>query len=186
LLSNNHVIARENNAQIGDKIIQPGRAEPDDPTNDVIGVLEDFVPLRATGNFVDAAVAWTSTTFVDRKHVTYTCSGNPLAAALGMTVIKNGRTTQSTIGTVTDVGIAIPVGYTPFPGGAEMRDQIAIRGVGGSFFSKRGDSGALIVTAGTKRPIALLFAGASDNSITFANPIGAVMKALSIDRILGA
>jgi hypothetical protein len=65
-----------------------------------------------------------------------------------------------------------------------MRDQIAIRGVSGPF-SKPGDSGSLIVTAAAKRPVALLFAGSSDNSVTFGNPIEAVMSALDIDRFVG-
>jgi len=47
-----------------------------------------------------------------------------------------------------------------------------------------GDSGSLIVTAGTKQPVALLFAGSNDNSITFGNHIQAVMAALGIDRFV--
>lgn len=181
LLSNNHVLANENDASQGDHVIQPGNAEPVSSHDEVIGVLERFVPIQATGNRVDAAVAWTSSRFVKREHVTYQVDPNPVAATLGLTVMKNGRTTQSTLGMVTDLGVNILVGYRPFPQGAEMRDQIAIRGVSGPF-SKPGDSGSLIVTASARRPVGLLFAGASDNSITFANPIDAVMTELEIER----
>src|SRR5262249_28168666 len=97
---------------------------------------------------------------------------------------KNGRTTQSTIGIVTDMGINISVPYDDFPTGAEMRDQIAIRGVTGPF-SKPGDSGSIIVTNGTKQPVALLFSGSIDNSVTFGNPIQAVIELLGIDRFVG-
>jgi hypothetical protein len=184
LLSNNHVLANENSANIGDPIIQPGNAEPVPAPDQIIGQLENFVVIKATGNLVDAAVAWTSQKLVSPAHVTYHVNPNPLAPSLGMTVMKNGRTTQSTIGVITEVGVNISVGYDPFPAGAEMRDQIAIRGIGGPF-SMPGDSGSLIVTAATKQPVALLFAGSGDNSMTFANPIGAVMSALNISGIVG-
>ena len=65
-----------------------------------------------------------------------------------------------------------------------MKDQIAIRGVNGPF-SKPGDSGSLVVTSATKQPVALLFAGSSDSSMTFANPIGAVIAALGIKEFVG-
>lgn len=183
LLSNNHVLANENAAKIGDAIIQPGNAEPFPAPDQVIGALEKFIPIQATGNLVDAAVAWTSLKLVAPNHVTYNMAPQPFAATLGMSVLKNGRTTQSTLGMVTDVGVNITVGYDPFPAGAEMRDQIAIRGVNGPF-SKPGDSGSLIVTAASKQPVALLFAGSNDNSITFGNVIANVMSALGIERFL--
>jgi hypothetical protein len=184
LLSNNHVLANENAARIGDQIIQPGNAEPAPAPDQLIGVLENFVPIQAAGNLVDAAVAWTSFRRVSAQHVTYSLNPQPVQPAIGMSVMKNGRTTQSTIGMLTDVGVNISVGYDPFPAGAEMRDQLAFRGVNGPF-SKPGDSGSLIVTAGSKQPVALLFAGSSDNSVTFGNPIAAVMNALGINRFLG-
>jgi hypothetical protein len=185
ILSNNHVLANENAALIGDDIIQPGKAEPAPAPDQIVGRLENFVPIQATGNLVDAAVAWTSFSRVSPQHVTYTLNPVPVGATLGMTVLKNGRTTQSTLGVVTDMGVVISVAYDPFPAGAEMRNQIAIRGVNGPF-SKPGDSGSLIVTAGTKQPVALLFAGSNDNSMTFANPIGAVMAALGINRFIAS
>jgi hypothetical protein len=182
-LSNNHVIANENAANVGDRIIQPGNAEPVAGPDQVIGVLESFIPIKAAGNLVDAGVAWTSLRYVKPDHVTYRVNPLPVRATLGMTVMKNGRTTESTLGVVTDLGVNILVAYDPFPQGAEMRDQIAVRGLSGPF-SKQGDSGSLIVTVGTKQPVALLFAGANDNSVTFANTIQNVMEALQIDRFL--
>jgi hypothetical protein len=183
ILSNNHVLANENSAKIGDSIIQPGNAEPVDAPDQVIGVLEHFIPIQATGNLVDAAVALTSFDMVSPKHVTYQLNPQLLESTIGMTVSKDGRTTQSTVGMITDLHVNISVPYDPFPAGAEMRDQIGIRGVQGPF-SMPGDSGSLIVSAGTKQPVALLFAGSSDNSITFANPIQAVSAALGIDRFV--
>ncbi|MDB9391091.1 hypothetical protein PN432_09080, partial [Microcystis aeruginosa CS-579] len=64
----------------------------------------------------------------------------------------------------------ISVGGYPC-GAAQFRNQIGIRGIGGNPFSRGGDSGSLIVTANSNQPVALLFAGRTDNSLTFANPI---------------
>jgi hypothetical protein len=47
--------------------------------------------------------------------------------------------------------------------------------------SDQGDSGSLIVSSGSKQPVALLFAGSATH--TFANPIDVVMNRLGIDRI---
>jgi hypothetical protein len=185
ILSNNHVLANENNAHVGDAIIQPGNAEPVEAADQVIGTLENFIPIQASGNLVDAAVALTSFDLVSSKHVTYQLNPVPLVPTIGMTVAKDGRTTQSTVGMITDLHANISVRYDPFPSGAEMRDQIGIRGVRGPF-SMPGDSGSLIVTAATKQPVALLFAGSGNNSITFANPIQAVQAALGIDRFVAA
>jgi hypothetical protein len=183
MLSNNHVLANENAAQIGDAIIQPGNAEPVPAPDQVIGTLENFIPIQAAGNLVDAAVALTSFAMVSPRHVSYQVNPQPLEATIGMTVIKDGRTTQSTIGMITDLHVNIAVPYDPFPAGAEMREQVAIRGVNGPF-SMPGDSGSLIVTAASKQPVALLFAGSTDNSMTFANPIQAVSTALGIDSFV--
>lgn len=182
ILSNNHVLANSNNARRGDPIIQPGSADLGQNPRDRIGALENFIPLQFPGpNRVDAAVTWTSFANVDPRHVTYQLNPAPVAPVLGMTVMKNGRTTQATIGTVTDLRVRISVGY---PGGvADFRDQIGIRGIGG-VFSRGGDSGSLIVTANSKQPVGLLFAGRRDNSVTFANPIGAVVTSLGIRRFI--
>ena len=184
ILSNNHVLANENSAEIGDDIIQPGCAEPVPAEDQVIGVLENFAKINATGNFVDAAVAWTSDQLASPGHITYHLNPTPIPVALGMTVLKNGCSSEATIGIVTDLGANISVQYEPFPAGAEMINQVAIRGISGSF-SLPGDSGSLIVTNATKQPVALLFAGSSDSSITFANPIGAVIAALGIKEFVG-
>jgi hypothetical protein len=183
ILSNNHVLANENAAHVGDGIVQPGNAEPVEAPDQVIGTLENFIPIQATGNLVDAAVALSSFAMVSPKHVTYQLNPQLLEPTIGMTVVKDGRTTQSTVGMITDLHVNISVPYDPFPAGAEMRDQIGIRGVHGPF-SMPGDSGSLIVTASTKQPVALLFAGSSDNSMTFANPIQAVKAALGIERFV--
>jgi len=182
LLSNNHVIADENNARIGDAILQPGRVDGGVSPQDRIAILENFVRINFLGpNLVDAAVAWTSFSSVDPRHVTYRVNPTPVAPRLGMTVKKNGRTTQATLGMISDINVTIRVSFSG--GVAEFRNQIGIRGTG-MVFSRGGDSGSLIVTANTNQPVGLLFAGRTDNTITFANPIGAVMAGLGIRRFV--
>lgn len=182
-LSNNHVLANENNANKGDHIIQPGRADHGHDPSDLIGVLERFVPVSFPGpNKVDSAVAWTSSKLVSPCHVTYQLNPTPLAPSLMLGVLKNGRTTQATVGVITATHVnGVRVRYSS--GVAVFDDQVLVQGVSGKPFSQGGDSGSLIVSAGTRQPVALLFAGSPSHTV--ANPIGAVCNALGIDRFCG-
>ncbi len=49
ILSNNHVLANSNNAQIGDPILQPGRADNGSFPGDQIAELAEFVPISIGG-----------------------------------------------------------------------------------------------------------------------------------------
>jgi hypothetical protein len=94
-----------------------------------------------------------------------------------MLVGKSGRTTQLTVGRITDCSVTIRVNY----GGGRIalfRDQIAVRGFRGNF-SAGGDSGSSIWTWNSRRnPVGLLFAGGG--GITFANKMTRVVSALDI------
>ena len=58
ILSNNHVLANENNAKKGDAIIQPGDFDGGKRPKDVVAKLRNFVALKpAATNMVDCAVA---------------------------------------------------------------------------------------------------------------------------------
>src|SRR5262249_8880659 len=114
ILSNNHVLADQNLGRVGNTLIyQPGAADfvvlrdPDEASNDpgdVIGVLQDFLPLRRE-NAVDAALAKTSSgagldlvapNFPDGTRL----DPQPTDSAVGMPVHKFGRTTGHTFGRV--------------------------------------------------------------------------------------
>ncbi|MDF1514106.1 MAG: hypothetical protein P1S60_09880 [Anaerolineae bacterium] len=56
ILSNNHVLANSNDAQIGDPIYQPGSADGG-TANDQIGTLADFEPIDFGETTADCAVA---------------------------------------------------------------------------------------------------------------------------------
>jgi hypothetical protein len=92
-----------------------------------------------------------------------------------MTVQKYGRTSGLTIGWVDGINATVMVAYAT--GVTRFVGQVLVNSKG--TFSRAGDSGSLIVTTAGRQPVALLFAGAS-NGYTFANPIGAVLKALNV------
>jgi hypothetical protein len=98
-------------------------------------------------------------------------------------VAKSGRTTGLTCSTLAAINITTTVPYDAScgaadsaPGGftAAFKNQIAVNG---GTFSAGGDSGSLIVTADTARPLGLLYAGSPAN--TFANPISDVIRAFT-------
>lgn len=184
VLSNNHVLANEDRAVVGDDVMQPGRADGGGAL-DVIGSLASAVPLDHRGvNHVDAAVARL------RSDVTYepstlrtvgTLAGLSDPDAAPDVVEKIGRTTGHTAGRVTafeldDVQVEFDTGTLRFDG------QIEIEGSGSAPFSAGGDSGSLIFDEG-RRAAALLFAGsdtggANGAGLTYANPIHTVLSAL--------
>jgi hypothetical protein len=184
ILSNNHVLARENEAEIGERIMQPGNFDTDgcaSPDELVIGHLSTFIPIKfGSNNTVDAALA--STTTSDVGNATFTGGyGVPnsatKAATVGMLVQKCGRTTGCTHGSVSVVGASINVQYTA--GVATFTNQVVVSGAKGSSFSDSGDSGSLIVTDNASaNPVALLFAGS--RRTTIGNPIGAVLSAFGV------
>lgn len=188
ILSNNHVLANSNAGGVNDSIVQPGPADGGHHPADQIAVLARWVPINFGGaaNFVDTAFGWAWHERIRGEQ--YYLSGGapafyqtgtaPLAASLGLTVGKSGRTTGLTQGRVTQIGVSVNVNY---PGGrvALFRNQIAIQSVNANPFSAGGDSGSLIWHWATGvRPVGLLFAGGGGT--TFANPIGAVLAALNI------
>jgi len=177
-LSNNHVYADENKADIGDNVLQPGTYDGGVDPDDAIGTLADFVTIDfgpRSRNTVDAAIA-VSTVDLLGNATPFGGYGTPssttVAADVGLSVQKYGRTTGLTEGAITGINATVRVRYDS--GQARFLGQIVI-GPGG--FSDGGDSGSLIVTQEGNNPVGLLFAGSS--SVTIANPIDAVLAAFS-------
>jgi hypothetical protein len=99
-------------------------------------------------------------------------------ASRAQRVVKSGRTTKVTRGTVLDVDADIQVQYEA--GAALFEDQVMVSGKWYRRFSKAGDSGSAILEEGSLKLVGLLFAGSDLVDRTFANPIGPVMDALGI------
>ncbi len=183
ILSNNHVLARQNAASIGEDIVQPGRydGKPKCANNlatDKVADLSEFVPIvfsTSANNHVDAAIAQLSTP-------DFTCATLPayygfpgttnVAATVGLAVKKVGRTSSLSTGSVTAVNATVNVGYSA--GTARFVGQILTTSI-----ARSGDSGSLVVTNdANNNPVGLLFAGSSQ--ITVVNPIGDALSAFNV------
>ncbi len=182
-LSNNHVYALENRAPLGSKVLQPGRYDLNCATGSdaAMGSLTKYVPVvfsSTASNVVDAAIAVTSTTLLDRRTPLDgygTPTASPVPATLGQEVQKYGKTTRLTMGRVDAINATVMVAYAT--GVTRFVGQILVAGRGP--FCRAGDSGSLIVTTAGRQPVGLLFAGTA-SGYTFANPINAVLKALNV------
>jgi hypothetical protein len=184
ILSNNHVIANSNNANVGDATLQPGPYDGGSNPADLIGTLADWQVILFDGsdNVMDAAIAQVNGADVDGFTPSYAYgapSGNTKEAALNMAVQKFGRTTGLTKGTVAELNVTVTVCYAGFifcTRSARFVNQI---GISPGSFSSGGDSGSLIVTDdGAKDAVGLLFAGSSTR--TLANPIGPVLTRFGV------
>jgi hypothetical protein len=182
-LSNNHIYALSNVAPIGSKVLQPGRYDLNCSlgVDNVLGPLTRYVPIvfsTTANNVIDAAIAASTTGLLDRTTPSdgYGTPARTLATpALGMNVQKYGRTSGLTIGWVDGINATVMVTYST--GVARFVGQVLVNGRG--TFSRDGDSGSLIVTTAGRQPVGLLFAG-TRSGYTFANPIGAVLKAFNV------
>jgi hypothetical protein len=179
-LSNNHVYADENNAHVGDNVLQPGPYDGGQNPADAIGTLEDFEPIvfsTSATNVMDAAIALSSVGDLLNHSPVDGGYGTPatatVAAAVGLEVQKYGRTTKLTSAKVSGINATVDVGYST--GTARFVNQII---VGGRGFSKGGDSGSLIVTKAANNPVGLLFAGSQ--TTTIGNPIDPVLSRFDV------
>ena len=180
ILSNNHVLARGNQAVAGEDVSQPGLI---DANCNIATVVADFTGAANLGSSnVDAAVAqlrpgqMDSSGFIEDIGVP---SSTIAAPVVGMSVAKSGRTTGFTTGSISSINTSVSVQYTAQCGGGK-KFNVAYTGqivITPGTFSAGGDSGSLIVTNNASHnPVGLLFAGSS--SATIANPIGLVLTRL--------
>ncbi len=181
ILSNNHVIADKNQAQAGVTPITQAGGPMNAQATKRVGILSKFIPLNFGGqSTIDAAIAQTDPQLSSPDiMVIGQFNAAPMQFFGGQLVQKSGRTTGHTTGQVTGVNGSVNVGYGA-SGYSSFHNVLTIsQGNGpGGVFSAPGDSGSLILTQGSKRPVALLFAGGGTQ--TFAFPIEAVEAALGV------
>ena len=188
-LSNNHVYADENLANIGDVVLQPGAYDGGSIADSTIGILYQFKPIvfcvsypsNCADNTIDVAIV--KVDILDLGNVTpagWAAKSETVVPSVNDKVKKFGRTTEETKGQVYATHTTIYVGYST--GVAKFVDQIII--TPGSF-SAGGDSGSLVVTDGKGRnktnsnnPVGLLFAGST--TISVINPIDAVLAEFGV------
>jgi hypothetical protein len=151
ILSNNHILANENSATIGDPILQPGSYDGGKLEADVIGSLTRYVPIELApdipkeqhANLVDAAIALVPCQDIERElYWIGRVRGwrRRQDVTVGTVVQKVGRSSGYTIGRIIAVNATIDIGYS---GGktARFHDQFLV-----SPCSFPGDSGSLITT----------------------------------------
>ncbi len=183
ILSNNHVLANTNGAQIGDPILQPGPYDGGTNPADRIATLSRWVPIALEPptprslhrNLVDAAIAEGQFQDLNREicWTGYVRGWRRKAnVSVGTIVQKTGRTTSYTSGRITAINATIDVGYG---GGRVGRflDQILLTNM-----SAGGDSGSLMLTLDNVA-VGLLFAGSS--VATIANQIENVRSLVRVE-----
>jgi hypothetical protein len=197
ILSNTHVLARSDIAQIGDPIIQPGLIDTSTCTTSgarTVANLSAFYNLETgAAPKIDAAIAQIVPGNVDTSgNILYLGAnadangvpvpgaphgGSGVTATLGMGVAKSGRSTGLTCSTV--LAVAVNVNAVQYQKGCgtgttfsvNYTNQVDIVGGG---FSAEGDSGSLIVSQNSADPVALLFAGSDTDTV--GNPVGSVLN----------
>jgi hypothetical protein len=198
ILSNNHVLARRDQAKVGEQITQPGLVDTNCSPGQQVATFSQAIKLQGPklpdGNFsspADGAIAQVTTNKVDLAGTILqlgSVSGGlaqpappantVIAPVLSMAVAKNGRTTGLSCSSISALGLTVQVVYeTGCNGGTsftvEYKNQIDIDS---TTFSAPGDSGSLIVDALTAQPVGLLYAGSTNDTV--ANPINDVLSNL--------
>jgi hypothetical protein len=179
ILSNNHVLGISDSASVGDDISQPGLIDNNCRVADIVADFTTAVPL---GQNVDAAIAQLRPGQMDSSGSIEDIgvpSSATTAPSVGLSVVKSGRTTGFTSGTISSINTSVSVQYQQSCGQGKKfvvsyTGQVVINS---STFSAGGDSGSLILSNNGHNPVALLYAGSS--STTIANPINEVMSKLS-------
>lgn len=181
ILSNNHVLARSGSAAAGEDTVQPGLVDTSclpNSSNIVGDFLGNVVPLGSAN--VDAALS------VARSNVDATGAildvGVPVstvqAPAIGLHVMKSGRTTGFTTGSITSVNTSVSVQYQKGCNQGKKFTVTFTNQIVTGAMSAGGDSGSLLLSNdGTPNPVGLLFAGSS--SATIYNPAQAVVNAFT-------
>jgi hypothetical protein len=179
ILSNNHILARQDQAAAGEDISQPGLI---DNGCRVATIVADFTRAVRLGNNVDCAIARLRTGQMNATGSIQgigTISSVVKAPSVGLAVEKSGRTTGTTTGRIGSINTSVNVQYQIRCGQGKKyvisyTNQVVINS---SSFSAGGDSGSLIVTNNScHQPVALLFAGSSTDTI--GNPIGEALTKL--------
>ena len=181
MLSANHVFARQNQASLGEAILQPSLPDVDPACaparpSMIVGELSDFEPVvydAKTPNRMDAAIAEVTAdeSICATLPVFYGLpSSQTRTPFVGLSVLKVGRTTELTRGTIKAINVKVKIG---FPSGVALFvDQILTSKGFGAF----GDSGSLMVTDdGQSHPVGMVIGGSANGS-AIASPIDPILE----------
>jgi hypothetical protein len=188
-LSNNHVYADVNQAQIGDDLYQPGPADGGIAA-DTFAHLTRWVPVRLGGitpNKVDAAIGRVEPDVPRQVEV---CSIGAITgttdASEGTPVRKHGRTSGYTEGEVTDESYDALIGMDHSDPSvvALFQAQMRIEAIAPyPAFGLGGDSGSLVVRKEGTEAVGLYFAGPLSGNYGVANHIADVVTELEVQLL---
>lgn len=176
-LSNWHVLVADTDGAIGDTVTQPSTIDDGECPDDVIGTLA----RSSLGGSVDCAVV-----LLDEAVRGAVCEVMDVGAiagqrtiGLGEIVVKRGRTSGVSTGTVDSVDLSATTDYGEGIGEITLTGQISIQPNDlYPTFGAHGDSGSVVLDA-NNNVVGLYYAG-SDDGFGIANPIAAVLEALSV------
>ena len=205
ILSNNHVLARSDQAAKGEDIVQPGLVDENcNPSKGaLVGTLSGWLPISSSSTNADAAIAQVNSGAVNSSGAilelgarqpdgtlaaappgTSSTNGKGENPTVGMTVAKSGRTTGLTCASVSATNLSVQVDYFKDCGETQSymtktyTNQVEITG---NQFSDAGDSGSLVVDTNNGEPVGLFFAGGVDQagkSQSVASPAPDVLNEL--------
>jgi len=192
LLSNNHVLARSDQASVGDAIVQPGLIDNNCTPNGngagtvPVASLTGWLSLSSRATNADAAIAQVGSgavsasgsilefgarqadgTLASAPPGVSSTGGKGEAGSLNLSVAKSGRTTGLTCAGISALDLDVFVDY--FLDCAETKPYLTKTytnqlAISGNQFSDAGDSGALVVDSSNAEPVGLYFAGGIDAS----------------------
>ena len=180
-VSNAHVYVHPLNAPLDTipVVYQPSKLDGGTHA-DVVGHTAGYVPL-ADGVHVDAAARTIDITRESTRHFGLSEQGlgtgvrrEDYASLVGEQVVKGGRTTGETTGTIRGADATIHVGYGGEMGVVRLRHQLVA-----SDMSKGGDSGSPVFHAASGALVGHLFAG-SDRA-TIINQARRIEDALGVE-----
>src|SRR5215211_7536868 len=111
ILSNNHVLGLADQAAVGDDVSQPGLIDNNCAVATLVADFTTAVPLSQN---VDAAIAelrpgtMSSTGFIEDIGAPSTTTVSP---SVGLGVVKSGRTTGFTSGTISSINTSVSIRY---------------------------------------------------------------------------
>ena len=189
ILSNSHVLANSGLGKKGDGILYPASLDDGKSPKDVIAKLFDFVQFQVGDDFlnhVDCAVALP----LGKRMGDLRSEIKGLFVPRGITkpvrdmeIVKVGRTTGETTGTIKDVHFRFIAEYEGV-GKVGFLDQVFC-----TRYSNGGDSGSLVLESKTKKAVGLHFAGFPDKKGVMGsvfNPIDQVLSALGVTLVTKA
>lgn len=188
VVSNNHVIAAGDEGREGHAVLSPGPSDGGKPDEDMIARLAGGYPRLRDRDRIDCAFARLIDGVQSDPGELPSTPGWRLSEGTASKeehdVAKVGRTTGFTQGRISAFNLnIIRVRY-----GDEklaFTKQIEIDGIDSDPFSQAGDSGSLLFSRLSFRPVGLIYAcspagGKFGKGLTYAHPIDSVLAALGV------